>query len=205
MIKTFANITSFLFHPLLIPSYLLLILFNTNTHYLILPFEIKRLIFVLIFLCSFLIPLAITPFLIHLKIVSNMRMVKHSERVIPLIIGALSYFFAVYILNQFHSQAFEFITIFMLSSGILILLCSIISIKWKISAHLIALGGLMSSVYYYGIHYVSDFTNILSLISIIAGITAFSRLKLQEHTPAQVYSGFLMGFFGIILLFIIIL
>lgn len=204
MTKTLAKIISVIFHPLLIPSYLLIILFNTNTHYFILPFSIKKLMFLLIFLCSFLIPLSITPFFVHLKIVSNIRILKHKERVITLLIGALCYFFAVYILQRFNFKIFEFIETFMLASGIIVILSAIISIKWKISTHLISLGGLMAGIFYYGVNYISDFTNVLAIISLVAGATAFARLKLNEHNSAQVYSGFLLGFVGMVLLFVII-
>ncbi len=200
----FAWVISFIFHPLLSPSYLLLILFNTNTHFLLLPFDIKRIIFLLVFLCTFLIPLSMAPFFIHLKLISNIRMIEHKERVIPLILGALSYFFAVFLLSKFHTITFEFIKSFMLSSGILVLLCAFISIKWKISAHLIGLGGLMAALYFYGINYISDFSSVLAITSLASGLTAFARLKLQAHTQAQVYTGFLLGFVGMLLLLVFV-
>ena len=34
---------------------------------------------------------------------------------------------------------------------------------------------------------------ILALVMLMAGIVGYARLKLNAHTPAQVYSGFLLG------------
>ncbi len=200
----FANIISVIFHPVLMPSYLLLILFNSYTYYFLIPFELKKFIFILVFICSFLIPISMIPLFIRLKVITNAQMFNHSERIIPYSIGALSYLFAAYWLGRFNHSIFDFIKIFMIASATLILLSAIISIKWKISSHLTGLGGLMSAIYFYGINFISDFSGILAAISIIAGITAYSRLKLKAHTTAQVYSGFLLGFFGMLVMLIIL-
>jgi len=36
----------------------------------------------------------------------------------------------------------------------------------------------------------------------MSGLTGFARLKLQAHTPAQIYSGFALGFLTIMALFL---
>jgi membrane-associated phospholipid phosphatase len=42
-------------------------------------------------------------------------------------------------------------------------------------------------------------TIIVALI-IISGLVGFARLQLQAHNPAQVYTGFIVGFTGMIAL-----
>jgi len=44
---------------------------------------------------------------------------------------------------------------------------------------------------------------LIALSLLISGMTGFARLKLKEHTPAQVYAGFLVGFFTILGLFLV--
>jgi len=194
-----AKIISILFHPLLMPTYALIILFNSNTHYSYMPFEVKKLIYLLVFLCTFLIPVSIIPFLVNLKIVSGTELKNHRERIIPLLISSLSYYFAYYLLNRLPLSTIGFVKTMILASAILIFICLLISFKWKISAHLIGTGGLMASIFFYAVYFIADFTFLLVIISLIAGTIAYARLKLQVHNSAQVYTGFLLGFSGMLL------
>ena len=40
-----------------------------------------------------------------------------------------------------------------------------------------------------------DMSVALIAIILLSGIVAYARLKLNAHTPSQVYSGFVLGFF----------
>lgn len=195
-----AKFISVVFHPLLMPSYALVIIFNSNTHYSYMPFEAQRLIYILVFLCTFLIPVSTIPFLMNLKLVSGASLKNHRERIIPLFISALSYYFAYYLLNQLPISTIGFIKIMVLASAVLIGLSLFISFKWKISAHLIGIGGLIASMFYYAVYFVADFTYLIILLSLAAGTIAYARLILQAHNPAQVYIGFLTGFIGMLLI-----
>ena len=194
-----AKIISVLFHPLLMPTYALIIIFNSNTHYSYMPFEAQKLIYILVFLCTFLIPVSTIPFLMNLKAVSGVSLRNQRERIIPLSISALSYYFAYYLLGQLPLSTIGFIKIMILASMLLIVLSLIVSLKWKISAHLIGIGGLIASMFFYALYFVADFTTLIILLSLIAGAVAFARLNLQAHSPAQVYVGFLTGFAGMLL------
>ncbi len=193
-----AKIISIIFHPLLMPSYATLILFTSNTHYSYMPFEVKKVIYLIIFLCTFLIPVSITPFLVNLKIISSAELKHHKERIFPLAISTLSYYFAYHLLNRLSISTISFVKIMILASAILIFICLLISLKWKISAHLIGAGGLMASIFFYAVYFVADFTVVLAGISLLAGIIAYSRLKLHAHSSAQVYTGFILGFTGML-------
>ena len=195
----FAKTVSVIFHPLLMPTYALIILFNSNTHFSYMPFEIKKVIYLIVFLCTFLIPVSIIPFLVNLKVVSGPQLKNHRERVIPLAISTLSYYFAYHLLNRLSLSTIDFVKVMLLASAILIFICMLITLKWKISAHLIGTGGLMAGFFFYAVYFLADFTMILVIISLLAGIIAYSRLKLQVHNSAQVYTGFLLGFFGMLL------
>jgi hypothetical protein len=195
-----AKVISVIFHPLLMPSYLMLILFNANTHYSYMPFEVKKVIYLIVFLCTFLIPVSITPFLVNLKLISGPELKHHRERIVPLAISTLSYYFAYHLLNRLSLSTISFVKMMILASAILIFICLLISLKWKISAHLIGAGGFMASIFFYAVYFVADFTVILAGVSLLAGIIAYSRLKLHAHNSAQVYSGFLLGFSGMLLI-----
>lgn len=196
----FAKIVSVVFHPLMMPTYALVILFNSNTHFSYMPFEVKKVIYLIVFLCTFLIPVSVIPFLINLKIVSSPHLKNHRERIIPLAVSALSFYFAYHLLKRLSLSTIGFVEVMLLASGILIFVCMLITLKWKISAHLIGTGGLLAGFFFYAVYFVADFTIILVIISLLTGIIASSRLKLQVHNSAQVYAGFFLGFFGMLLI-----
>jgi membrane-associated phospholipid phosphatase len=78
-----------------------------------------------------------------------------------------------------------------------------INIFWKISSHTASVGALAGMMvglsYFLGAFYFLS----IALSLLMAGLTGFARLKLNAHTPAQVYAGFLLGFITIMALFFI--
>ncbi|OQY01768.1 MAG: hypothetical protein B6I20_07490 [Bacteroidetes bacterium 4572_117] len=195
----FSKIISIIFHPLLMPSYALLIIFNSGTHYSYIPTEAQKIIYILVFLTTFLIPVSIIPFLLQLKIIKTFQLKDREDRIIPLFITAISYYFSYYLLSRLPFHVPQFIKILIIASATLICINLIINLKWKVSSHLIGVSGLLALIFLFSIIYYADLLYVLVLLSVISGIVAFARLKLNAHNPQQVYSGFLLGFLGIIL------
>jgi len=196
--KKISQFISIIFHPLLIPSYTLLIIFNSGTFYSFIPFHTQRVFYVLIALTTFVIPISIMPFLLNLKIVSGFMLQERKDRIIPLLITSISYFFTLYLLSRLPFHVPEFINNYIFASALLIFITLIISMKWKISAHAIGIGGLLGSIIIFSVAYYANLVYLISLIAIISGLIAYARLYLQEHKPFQIYSGFILGFFGMI-------
>jgi len=193
-----SKIISVIFHPLLMPTYGLIIIFNSGTHYSLLPYEVKKLIYMLVAISNILIPISLIPFLINLKVVSDFSMQKGKERFIPLLITTLSFFFAYQVLHRLTISMIGFIETMLLGTSILVFVCLLVSLKWKISAHLIGIGGLLGAIIFYSIIFFSNLFLIVIVLCLISGLVAFARLQLQAHSPAQVYAGFFTGFLGMI-------
>ncbi len=195
-----SQIISVLLHPLLMPTYGIIILLNSGTHYSYIPWQAQKILYTLIFLTTFLIPVSIIPFLMSLKLIGNIQMDERKDRFIPLIISALSYYFGLYLINKLPFHVPLFIKLLVSGSLILILLNLLINIKWKISAHLIGIGGLLAFVFAFSIVFYTRLIDVLILLSVLSGVVAVARLNLQAHNPAQVYSGFLLGFTGMLIM-----
>lgn len=196
----FSKIVSVIFHPLLMPTYALIIIFNSGTHYSYIPTQAQRIIYVLVFLSTFLIPVSVIPFLLQLKLISGFQLKDRKDRIIPLFITAISYYFSYYLLNRLPFHVPQFIKILVLASAILIIINLFINLKWKISSHLIGISGLLALIFIYSIVYYADLLYVLVLITLISGTVAFARLKLNTHNPQQVYLGFLLGFLGMLII-----
>jgi membrane-associated phospholipid phosphatase len=132
--------------------------------------------------------------------IKSLEMESNEERKIPYISTAL-YYFSLYYL--FYNAEFPNIfKILILGASISILLTFLINFQWKISAHTIGIGGIAGAALgiIYRLHI--DLYFILMIILLVSGLVAYARLKLNAHTPAQVYTGFLLGFFVELLLMI---
>ncbi len=197
-----AKIISVLFQPLLVPTYSLLILFNLNSYiaYMI-PAEGKRMIMWVVFLSTFILPLVFIFLLYKRGMIKSLNMDDKEERLFPLIITGIFYFLAYYIIRQ--AQLDIVYQRMFMGSAVLIFISLIISLYWKISMHMMGVGGLVGALL--GINQVvyADVVFYFMLAVFICGLVGFARLKLKAHTPLQVYAGFLAGL-GIMLFFIVV-
>ena len=114
------------------------------------------------------------------------------ERTIPYA-GTIIYYFCLYYLF-YNTELPMLFKMLILGASISVTLTFIINFKWKISAHTTGIGGIAGALL--GIIYrlKTDMYATLAGVILIAGIISFARLKLNAHTPPQVYTGFLLGF-----------
>jgi len=185
-----AKIISYLFNPLLMPSLGLLLIFNSGTYLSYIPFEAKKMIFLIVFAGTFVIPVSFIPIFIYFKIINNIEIESASQRIVPLAVTGVIYFCTFYMLRAI---PIPFINIFIFSTFICISLNAIIVSKWKISSHLIAIGGIAGLIISLSLRMNADVLNYLILIILVAGLLGYSRLKLNSHSPSQIYSGFFLG------------
>lgn len=195
MRTTFAKIVSVMLHPIIMPALGLLIIFNSGTYLSYLPYDSKKIVFMLVVLCTIIIPLSILPFFLYQKVIMNIQMNSRKERFIPLMAGFLFYAFCYILLIRFPiPPAYH---AFVLGSTIAVLSALIISVFWKISAHMIGIGGLTGLIGFliWSLRVDLQFLLILAIVS--AGLVGFARLQMKVHDQAQVYSGFLAGLFSV--------
>jgi hypothetical protein len=202
METSLAKVFSVLFQPLLIPTYTLLILFNLNNYFsLLIPEEVRHLMLWMVFLITFVFPILFIFILYKRKMITSLNMDKREERIFPLVITALFYFLAYYLVYQ--AKLDELYLRLFLGSALLICIAIVVSAFWKISMHMIGVGGLLGALIGLGIAAYIDLTIFVVLAVLVSGLTGFARLKLKAHTPWQVYIGFLTGLGLMIVLFLV--
>jgi hypothetical protein len=200
MEKSVARIVSYFFHPLIVPTYAMLILFNISSHYVhVLPFDYKLILLGFVFLFTFLLPSIALFFMVKLKLFDSLEMHSRKDRPAALLIVALFFYATYYIFNQLPVN--KIFTVFMLGATLLVLISLLINYFFKISLHMMALGALMATLVGFSFLIHQDIRIYLFLIIFISGITGTARLKLRAHTPSQVYTGFLLGVFVMLGLF----
>ena len=186
-----ARIVSFIFHPLLIPSLGFLLLFNSGFYFSILPWSIERFILLVVILSTGILP-ALCIGLLSLNPKFDLNMEKNTDRVLPLILSSLFYYLGYLILQRL--PVFPIYKLFIIASILVQILLLVISLRWKISAHLAAIGGLLGAFFGLSFRLHQNPTLILILLVLIAGTIGSARLILGKHTRAQIYAGFLLGF-----------
>ncbi len=197
-----AKIISLIFHPIIIPTYILLILFNLKAYFsLIIPYHTKLIIIIMVFIMTFILPLLFTIILKKKDIVKTFQMETREERVYPFMITAICYYLTYYIIKQMQlPPVFYLINI---GGVFLVIAILIINFYWKISVHLTGIGGMLGTLIGLSLRFMVDMPFIIFIVILISGLLGFARLKLHAHSPAQVYAGFLMGFSVMLLLFYI--
>ena len=190
----FAQIISIVFHPLLMPTYLFLIII-TFAGTLLQPLKTASQfhLLIVIFLVTFIIPAISIGTLRLSNIISDLKLENRKQRFTPFLFitcfyGVASYLF--YTKVNVNSMFYELLAI----TTILILVLTIITFYWKISIHGAGVGGLIGFVLALSYaHYTPYFSLILSILILIAGLVVYARLRVNAHTPMQVYSGFILG------------
>jgi len=203
MEKTIARIISVVFHPLLVPTYALLLLLNlkTNMTYA-LPATHGYMTVLLVFLTSFVAPSLIGFILFRLGIIQSLQMETQKERILPLFTVAMLFYGTYYLLKQ--EPFYALFNIFMLGSTLLVIISIFINYFTKISLHMMAQGGLTGAFTGFILAFQQPYYGWLYVMLFIAGLTGFSRLKLNAHTPRQVYGGFGLGVLVMLMLFLMV-
>jgi hypothetical protein len=192
---TFAKIISVVFHPLFMPVYGLLIIFSAPTLFGYLPFQVKKLLLLIVVINNVMLPFSLMPFFIHRNIISTWTIENRRERVIPLILTTILYSVTSFII--FRLPIPLFLKTFIFSTFFLSIIVTVINFWWKISLHSVASGAIIALVLILSFKMFTPLTGYLIISVIVGGLVLSSRLRLNYHNPLQVWMGFLAGIFGL--------
>ncbi|HDP54913.1 MAG TPA: hypothetical protein ENN24_04420, partial [Bacteroidetes bacterium] len=145
MQKVLAQILSALFHPLIMPTVGVLAIFLTSSHIFIIPHEAQRVILIIVAINTLALPMLMVPLFYKLGIIKSIRMEGHRERIIPLAFTLIPYVFSYYFLNRL--PILSEISLFMLGAIIAVAIALIVSIWWKVSIHMVGIGGIFGLLY----------------------------------------------------------
>ena len=190
----FANLISYLFHPLLMATYGCIIVFfglSNSIYFIFTPLRVKLVVTLTVLAFTFLLPVLNLLILYKMNYISSLKIDNNKERTFPLLITAFCYFGLFYLIYDFN--IWPAIKLFVLGGGVSILLTTVINIWWKISAHMIGIGGMLGTLLALSIFLQMPIFITISFCILIAGLIGFARLYLQAHSPAQLYAGFSLG------------
>lgn len=190
--KTAQFISQFL-HPIFMPIITLAIIFYYNPYVVFnIPKNTHSAIFAIVAVYTILIPLLSSILLKKLNFIESLEMESSNERRLPFLISGFSFFFCCFMLQKY--PALILLSFVVLGASIAMLLTIIINFRYKISAHMIGIGGLVGTLTGLDILLGVDYRFLIVLFIFISGILGSARLLLGAHKPGQVYLGFMIGF-----------
>lgn len=198
MVKKAARVISFLFHPAIIPTLGFLLFFNSGFYFSLLGWEAKRMILLVVFFTTCILPLfSVALLAINPKL--NLSSDSGNQRILPLILSAFSYYLGYMLLQKI--ETFPVFKLLLLASIFVIVALLPLSFKWKISSHMAALGALTGALLALSFRMgVNPAWPIATVVS-VSGLVASALLVLGKNKLWHLNAGYATGF---VILYLII-
>lgn len=124
--------------------------------------------------------------------IQSLEMETPGERFAPYLITAVYFFACYFMMKRVHiSPVFYNVQ---LGAAISVVLAAAINYRWKISAHMTAIGGLAGVFFTLSIILPDNFSAQFMITVLVAGVLGTARLVSGSHTNSQLYAGFALGF-----------
>lgn len=188
-----SRLLSSLLSPLLMPSYgIFLTLWVSVLYYL--PTGTRLVVLLVIFGITCLLPMTVIAILHNLKLIEDKTLVNKNERWLPYIAAILCYVGSGLYLNSIHMP--QWAVAFIWGGVAACVVTTIINFRWKISAHMTGIGGLLAFLFRLRADGLGAFELLwlIYVVIILAGALGTARMCLNRHTLWQVLAGFVNGF-----------
>jgi len=184
--------------PLLMPTYGVFLVLWVSVLCL-LPYGTRVTVLLVCMGITCILPLIFLSVLRHFKLVKDLHVNRREERLVPYLFTALCCAIAAYYLYYCHSP--QWFVMFMVGVALSVLVMALINIKWKISAHMAGIGGIVALIYEIHVLGLSAFDMFWPLCAaiIVGGLLGSARLALRRHGTWQVLAGAVVGFLCVLL------
>lgn len=199
-----ARLISYVFHPLLFVTYLVLMLGWFMPRFMLIPPAAMLKFAAFVSIITFVFPAANLVMLKAFGSISSLEMEVRRDRILPFVMITVFYGVVCAMFYYKVSVNINFNKIMLIATA-LTLVATVVTFFFKISVHSLAMGGALGILL--PLNKVADGALLLPAVvmMVLAGMVMSARLYLQAHTLREVgYGaavGFLIGFFGMILLF----
>lgn len=191
-----ANIVSWVFVPLLMPVYGILLIFSLSfLSYA--PFHTKLIFTLIVFGANFVVPMLLVLLLKKLGMIDDIGLNGRKERLIPYIITIVC--LAGTALFLYVKMAPVWVAMFYAGGALAGLINLLVNLRWKISAHAAGIAGLVAML----IQVIKEGPSADGMVwwivgaILTAGILGSARIWLGRHTLMQVLAGTAVGFLSV--------
>lgn len=193
--KTSSYILSYLFHPLLMPTWMILLLLYTN------PYAFAGMspliVISIVAINTFFFPFIAILMMKKLGLVETLHIPDNKQRIIPLVATIIFYVWAYLAMRKTN---FPYLMgVFMMGTLVSLFVSFFINVFYKLSLHMVGMGGALTALLFLLLFSQTDLSYYFLAMVILSGAVASARLYLNAHTLQEVYTGFMVGMFGQVL------
>ena len=175
LIRT-AKVISAVFTPFSIPFLAFLVLFIFS-YLRIMPLQYKLIVLGVVYCFTILMP-TLTIFIFRkINGFSPEELVERKRRYIPFILTITSYVFCLLMMHRLNIP--WYMTGIILSALVVMIICVIVNLKWKLSEHMAGAGAVIGGL--------------VAFSALVAGVLGTARIILRHHTLGEVMGGFAVG------------
>ncbi|MEO6165930.1 MAG: hypothetical protein ABIO46_14285 [Chitinophagales bacterium] len=187
-----AKIISFLFHPLVLPTYAFLLIYWTNP-LLFTNYDSTELgkIFLTVFINTFLFPVIAILLIWRLGFVKSLYMESQQERMVPYLTSGAMYIWTYVVFRK--SGLPEILSIVILGATITLFACFMITIFRKISIHTASMACLFILTFAMCLLSQTDYSFLLMTTALMAGVVGSSRILTGAHDLNEIALGYFIG------------
>lgn len=181
-----------MFTPFYIPFVAFLILFLFS-YLRIMPLSYK--LIVLSVVCCFTILMPVITISLYKRIngFTNEDMAKRTNRFVPFLLTITSYVCCLLMMRRMNMP--WYMTGIILASLLMLVICVIVNLKWKLSEHMAGAGAIIGGLVSFSDLFGYNPVWWLCLFILIAGVLGSARIILRHHTSSEVAGGFVVGCF----------
>jgi hypothetical protein len=190
--RTVAQGISVVLHPVFIPLFTIWLALRVDPHIgFFVRTESRWILLVMIGVMTVVFPLTSTLLLLRAKMLTSVTMPTQAERIMPFTMTLFYYAMTYYLLRQspVHPIALSIFIGIILTA----LFTTIITLGWKISAHMTGIGAFTGAISALSPTHDLHLFEVIAGAILLSGIVGTARLLLTDHTPAHIYTGFLLG------------
>lgn len=189
LIRT-ARVISAIFTPFSIPFLAFLILFLFS-YLRIMPIQYKLIVLGVVYCFTILMP-TLTIFLFRkINGFSPEDLGERKRRFMPFLLTITSYVFCLVMMH--HLNIPWYMTGIILAALIMMVICIVVNLKWKLSEHMAGVGAIVGGLVSFSALFGYNPVWWLCLFILIAGVLGTARIILQHHTLGEVLVGFAVG------------
>jgi membrane-associated phospholipid phosphatase len=190
--QNFAMALSIIFQPIFVPLYSLILIFNANTYitYAVHD-EVKLFIYGITVMNTIILPMGVFYYFYKAKLIDSLHMHTARERSLPFLTIVVFQMSTFYVFSQ--APMPSLFPNLVLGAAISVATAFIINLKWKVSIHMLGMGGIVGTLIGLMLRYQVDAVSLVMALVILSGFVGYARLRLNAHTPLQVYVGFVLG------------
>ena len=185
-----AKIISAIFNPFVVPFLAFLVLFFCS-YLSMLPLTYRLIVLGIVYAFTILLPMIAIFFFRKINGWGIGAFRDRRKRFVPYLLTIICYVSCLVMMVRIGLP--RYMTGIILATLMAMVICIVVNIKWKISEHMTAIGGVIGGLIAFSFLFNYNPTVWLSLFILLAGVLGSARIILRHHTLPEVLTGFAVG------------